>query len=241
MLSSDDALERGPASPMCKGVLVSVGILGGTGALGRGLALRLADSGVPVVIGSRDGDRAASVVAELLGAWPGRSLAVAGAGNEAAAACDVVFLATPWDAALPTARSLAGELGEKVVVCVANALVKQGREMHALIPARGSIAAAVQAVVPRAKVAAACQHLPASTLANLDAALDVDVLVCADDAVATAVTSELLSKVAGLRPLDAGSLASAGAIEAFTAVLVTLNMRYKAHASLRLSGIDTSP
>lgn len=217
---------------------MSVGIVGGTGPLGTGLALRLAAAGDDVVVGSRDAARAASVVAESTGAWPSRRLAVRGASNDEAASCDIVVLATPWDAVLPTARALAEPLSGKVVLCVANALVKQGREMHALVPARGSMAASVQAVLPRSLVAAACQHLPASTLADLDAPLDADVLVCADDPAATAATAELVGRIDGLRPLDAGSLASAGAVEAFTAVLVTLNIRYKAHATLRLSGID---
>lgn len=223
---------------MCKGVGVDVGILGGTGPLGRGLATRLAAAGTAVVIGSRHEARAQSVAAELTGAWPGRSLDVRGAGNDAAAAGELVILATPWDAALPTATGLAEALAGKVVVCVANALVKQGREMHALVPPRGSVAGAVQAALPDSAVAAACQHLPASTLADLDAPLEADVLVCADRPEARAATMDLLARVAGLRPLDAGGLASAAAVEAFTAVLVTLNIRYKAHSTLRLAGLD---
>lgn len=216
---------------------MQVGILGGTGPLGRGLAVRLAAAGTQVVIGSRDAERAASVAAELVAAWPALSSALAGAGNEEAAAGDVVFLATPWDAALPTAKGLSGALAGKVVVCVANALVRQGREMHALVPARGSIAAAVQAELPESSVAAAGQHLPASVLADLDAELEADVLVCADRDDARSTAMNLLATVPGLRPLDAGTLASAGPIEAFTAVLVTLNMRYKAHSTLRLGGL----
>lgn len=217
---------------------MTVGILGGTGPLGTALALRLAAGGDRVVLGSRDAARAASVADEATSAWPARSLDLHGVGNEDAAACDTVILATPWDAALPTVRALADPLAGKVVVCVANALVKQGREMHAVMPARGSVAASVQAVLPRSLVAAACQHLPAATLADLEAPLDADVLVCADDPVATEATCKLVGSIDGLRPLDAGSLASAGPIEAFTAVLITLNIRYKAHATLRLSGID---
>ena len=214
-----------------------VGILGGTGPLGRGLALRLADSGSSVVVGSRDAERAQQVVKELLEAWPRRPLDIRGADNQAAAACDVVVLATVWDAVVPTARQLADQLQGRVVVCVANALHKVGREMQALVPARGSLAATVQAAVPGARVAAAGHHLPAATLADLEAELSDDVLVCADDPGARQLTMELFDAIAGLRALDAGSLAAAGALEAFTAVLVTVNMRYKAHATLRLGGV----
>jgi len=216
---------------------MTVGILGGTGPLGGGLALRLAAAGERVVIGSRDADRAKSVTAELLEPWAARTLDVRGAANLEAATCDVVVMATPWDAAVPTVGALRDEIGDKVVVSVANALVKQGRELHALVPPRGSIAAAVQAALPDAKVAAACQHLPASSLAALDDALEADVLVCSDHVDAAETTAALVGRIDGLRPVLAGSLASAAAIEAFTAVLVTVNIRYKAHTTLRLGGL----
>lgn len=216
-----------------------VGIVGGTGPLGRGLAARLAAAGETVTIGSRQALRAEEVVSTLVGAWPGRDLSIIGAGNEDAAASELVVMATPWDSAVDTVEHLAGALAGKVVVSVGNALVRQGRSFSALAPARGSVAAALQAAVPGAKVAAACHHLPASTLADLDAALEADVLVCSDHAEATEATSALLRRIEGLRPLDAGTLASAGAIEAFTAVLVTLNVRYRAHSTLRVGGLES--
>ncbi|HUY23614.1 MAG TPA: NADPH-dependent F420 reductase [Acidimicrobiales bacterium] len=215
-----------------------VGILGGTGPLGRGLGLRLAAAGASVTIGSRDAERAATVVGELHDRWADRDLALDGAGNDAAAAGEVVVVATPWDAAAPTIRPLAGQLAGKVVVSVANALVKQGRELHPLIPPRGSIAAAVQAGLPGSLVVAAGHHLPASELEDLDRSLGADVLVCSDHAEATEAAMALMRSIEGLRPLDAGSLAAASAIESFTAVLVNLNVRYRAHSSLRLAGLD---
>lgn len=226
------------AVPLCKGGAVRVGILGGTGPLGRGLAVRLAAAGADVLIGSRDADRAGSVVADVLAAWPERSLSLRGAGNEEVAGAEIVVLATPWDAAVPTARPLAGALEGKVVVSVANALVRQGREMQALVLARGSVAAAVQAVLPASAVTAAGHHLPAARLADLDDPLEADVLVCGDGEAAREATAGLFGSIAGLRALQAGSLASAGAVEAFTAVLITMNMRYKAHSTLRIAGID---
>jgi len=223
---------------LCQCVPVHVGILGGTGPLGRGLGLRLAATGESVVIGSRDAARADSVVAELLARWPDRALPVEGGDNERAAGCDVVVVATPWDAALPTVRPLAGALAGKLVVSVANALVKQGRELHPIFLSRGSVAASVQAALPRSRVSAAGHHLPAASLEELDASLEADVLVCSDLPDATAETMALLGSVPGLRPLDAGSLAAAAPLEAFTAVLVNLNIRYKAHSTVRLSGLD---
>jgi len=216
---------------------MNVGIVGGTGPLGRGLGLRLALSGASVTIGSRDAERASQVVAALHDRWP-RDLAIDGAANEEAAARDLVVVATPWDALVPTVRPLAGRLDGKVVVSVANALVKQGREMHALVPPRGSMAAALQAELPGAFVAAAGHHLPASDLEDLDRTLHADVLVCSDHAAATVSTLALIATIEGLRPLEAGSLAQAAAVEAFTAVLVTINIRYKAHSSLGLTGLE---
>ncbi len=217
-----------------------IGILGGTGPLGRGLALRLADAGHQVVVGSRDAGRAAAVVDELLGVWPTRQLQISGQANEETAEAEVVVMATPWEGADATVSALAPRLAGKVVVSVANALIKVGREMHPLVPPRGSVAAAVQAAAPGALVAAAGHHLPASGLAALDRTLQADVLVCSDHPEATATTMELFAGVAGLRPLDAGSLASAAAVEAFTAVLITINMRYRAHSTLRLGGLPAA-
>ncbi|MGA2036806.1 MAG: NADPH-dependent F420 reductase [Acidimicrobiales bacterium] len=215
-----------------------VGILGGTGPLGRGLALRLADAGVSISLGSRDPARADALAAELVGRWPGRELAIVGVANSTAAQAEIVVAATPWEAAVPTASELAESLRGKVVVSVANVIVKRGREMFALAPPRGSVAAALQAALPDAAVVAACHHLPAGPLGDLDAPLDADVLVCSDHPEATETTMAMLGVVEGLRPLDAGSLAAAGAIEAFTAVLAGLNMRYRARSTLRLAGLD---
>jgi hypothetical protein len=120
---------------------------------------------------------------------------------------------------------------------MANALVKEGREMLALIPPRGSVAAAIQAAVPQSQVAAAFHHLPAAEMEDLESGLEADVLVCSDHPEATAATVALVERLRGLRPLDAGSLSQASAIEAFTAVCVTLNIRHKAHSTLRISGI----
>ena len=214
-----------------------VGILGGTGPAGRGVAVRLAEAGIRVTIGSRDAERAAGVVADVVARWPGADLDVHGADNEAAAAAELVVVATPWDSAVATVRSLREPLAGKVVVSMVNALVKEGREMLALIPPRGSMAAAIQAALPESLVAAALHHLPASEMEDLESGLEADVLVCADRPEATAATVELVSKMRGLRPLDAGSLNQAAAIEAFTAVCITLNIRYKAHSTLRIVGI----
>lgn len=162
---------------------------------------------------------------------------MAGADNAGACTADLVVVATPWDSAVSTVRPLAGALAGKVVVSMAIALVKEGREMLALVPPRGSMAAAVQAALPGALVSASFHHLPASEMQDLDSGLEADVLVCSDHAEATESTLALIQQVDGLRPLDAGSLSQAAAIEAFTAVCITLNIRHRARSTLKLAGI----
>lgn len=191
-----------------------------------------------VAIGSRDAERAAGVVAEMTSTWGARVRGtLTGVANEEAAAAQIAVLATPWDSAVATVGALAGPLEAKVLVSMANALVREGREMLALVPPRGSVAAAIKAAVPGAKVAAAFHHLPAKEMGDLDSGLTADVLVCSDDPEATAETMSLVERIEGLRPLDAGSLNQAAAIEAFTAVCVTLNIRHRAHSTLKLAGI----
>lgn len=201
------------------------------------MAVRLAEAGVRVTLGSRDAERAVGVAAEVVAKWSDLSLGIGGADNEGAAGADVVVVATPWDSVVPTVKPLRENLGGKVVISMANALVKEGREMLALVPPRGSMAAAVQAALPDSLVAAAFHHLPASEMENLRSGLEADVLVCSDHAEATAATMELVELMRGLRALDAGSLNQAAAIEAFTAVCITLNIRHKAHSTVRMAGI----
>ncbi|HEY7917397.1 MAG TPA: NADPH-dependent F420 reductase [Acidimicrobiales bacterium] len=213
-----------------------IGILGGTGPAGRGLAVRLARAGRQVVIGSRDPERAADVAGRLVEAWPAHPLSVAGMSNESTAACDLVVVATPWDSAVPTVKPLAAGLEGKVVVSMANALVREGREFVALLPARGSVAASIQAALPRSLVSASFHHLPASEMEKLDAPIVADVMVCSDHPEATTATLALVDAIEGLRGVDAGSLAQAAPVEAFTAVLISVNIRHKVHAALQLSG-----
>ena len=169
--------------------------------------------------------------------WTDRGIELTGGSNAEAGAAELVVMATPWESATATAVSLVEALSDKVVVSMANALVKQGSEVHPLIPPRGSIAGALQAALPRSPVVAAFHHLPARRLADLDADLQADVLVCSDHPDAMKTVSRLIDDIDGLRPLDVGSLAQATAIEAFTAVCVNLNMRYRVHSTVTMSGI----
>ncbi|HVB06214.1 MAG TPA: NADPH-dependent F420 reductase [Acidimicrobiales bacterium] len=216
---------------------MQAGIIGGTGPAGRALAVRLGANGVSVLLGSRDRARGEEVAAEVIAEAGTFGLDIVGVDNATAAGAEVVVLATPWDGAVSTARDHAETLSGKVVVSMVNALARVGNEFQALVPARGSIAASVQAVLPGSRVTAAFQHLPARELGDLAHALDCDVLVCADDREAGEVTGRLVEAVPGLRAVQAGSLASANAVEALTAVLLNVNIRYKTHVAVKLPGL----
>ncbi len=174
----------------------------------------------------------------LVQRWPSRSLPIQAGDNELAAGAEVVVIATPWDAAPTTAKAVAGHLEGKVVISMANALAKVANEFQPLVPPRGSVAASVQAAVPRSLVSAAFHHLPAKELGDLENPVESDVLICSDHQRATETTIEIASKIPDLRPLDAGQLSNAAPIEAFAAVLLQLNVRYRTRAAVRFTGID---
>jgi NADPH-dependent F420 reductase len=217
---------------------MQIGILGGTGPAGRNLAARLADVGFETVIGSRSKYRAMEIRDQLCETWKGRELSIGAEDNAGAAAADVIVIATPWDGAAETALGVARQLRGKVVISMANALARVAGEFQPLVPPRGSVAASIQAAVPACKVAAAMHHLPAKELGALDHPIDSDVLICSDHPEATKVTADICRKIPGVRPLDAGELSNAAPIEAFTAVLLQLNVRYKTRVAVKLTGID---
>ncbi len=151
-----------------------------------------------------------------------------------------MVIATPWDSAATTAQEHADALAGKVVISMANALVRVGHEFQPLVPPRGSVAAHVQAAIPRSRVVAAFHHLPATELGQIGEPIDSDVLICGDDPEAVAVVSDIVAGIPGCRPLDAGELSNATAIEAFTAVLLQLNVRYRTRVAPKLTGIRST-
>jgi len=214
-----------------------IGILGGTGPAGTALGARLASVGYEVVLGSRCRYRAMEARDVILARWPDRELAIDAGSNDDATEADLVVIATPWDSAATTAHEHAPSLEGKVVISMANALVRVGSEFQPLVPPRGSVAAHVQAAVPHCRVVAAFHHLPATELGHLDQPIESDVLICSDEPNAIKVVSEIVSAIPGCRPLDAGELSNATAIEAFTAVLLQLNIRYRTRVAPKLTGI----
>lgn len=218
-----------------------IGVIGGSGPAGSALAARLASVGYEAVIGSRSKYRAMESRDAFVEKWPELDELLGYGDNAAAADCDMVVIATPWDSAATMAQSHHTYLRDKIVVSMANALVRVGKEFQPLVPPRGSVAAHVQAAVPDSRVVAAFHHLPATELGQLGDPIESDVLICGDDHVSVTTVSEVVGRIPGCRPLDAGELSNATAIEAFTAVLLQLNVRYKTRVAPKLTGIKGDP
>ncbi len=215
--------------------MATVGILGGTGPAGRGVALRLASAGYEVAIGSRDAERAYEIASRLEPRGTGN---VHGVSNLDAAKCEIVIIATPWESTLETLQPLAGELADKILVSMVNAMQKEGREMRPIFPAAGSCAQEIAALLPNARVVTAFNHLPAGQMEDLDSGLDADVILCGADNESMAEVAEMVSAMPGLHAIEAGSLALAGTIEAFTSVCISVNIRNKAHSYVKLEGLS---
>jgi 8-hydroxy-5-deazaflavin:NADPH oxidoreductase len=194
--------------------------------------------GFEVVVGSRSKYKAMEVRDKLLDKWSNLTLDISAADNDGAADCDLVVIATPWDAASSTATAVSKQLEGKVVISMANALAKVGHEFQPLVPPRGSVAANVQAAIPKSLVAAAFHHVPAKELGDLNEPVVSDVLICSDHPAATNTTVDIVRRIPDMRPLDAGELSNAAPIEAFAAVLLQLNVRYKTRAAVKFTGID---
>lgn len=203
-----------------------VAVVGGTGPFGKALAVRLREAEVEVVVGSRDAERAAATAAEL---------GVAGATNaDAVMGADLVVLAVNAEAAIDTARTLRKSIGTTPVLSVASDL-RFTRDGVVLANDRVSLAERIQKELD-GPVAAGLHSLAASNLAA--APPEEDALVCGNDPKTKALVLELASRVVSGRALDAGSLASARALENLTALIINLNKRYRAHAGIRVTGIS---
>ena len=196
---------------------MTIGILGGTGGFGRGLAERLRQLGEDVVVGSRSP----------------RNGIVSNA--EAAARGDIVFLSVPPDGVEPTARQLADELAGKILVSVASPVVfRDGRP--ALDAGERSLAEVAAEAAPKARVVAGFHTVAANALARPDP-IDEDVLICGDDPDAKAVVAELAERCVQGRAIDAGRLEAARWLETLTALVLTINRNYRSETGVRITGL----
>jgi 8-hydroxy-5-deazaflavin:NADPH oxidoreductase len=217
----------------------AIGIVGGTGPEGRGLAARFAAAGEHVVIGSRDADRgreaAAKVVAVVGGDGASR---IEGATNaEAAGRGGLVVLAVPYEGQTAMLGELAPSLAGKIVVNVIAPLAFVDGRARPAPPSAGSAAEEAAALVPSARWVSGFHTLPARDLLRVGEPMATDALICGDDEDARNTVMELAAKIPGLRPVNAGRLESARCLEAATALLININRIYRAHGSIRIAGI----
>jgi hypothetical protein len=232
-----------PTAPPVDVSTLTVGVLGGTGPQGRGLAVRLAATGQRVLLGSRDAGRAVEVAEET--ATRARTIAggaevsVGGGDNaEIAAASDVVIVAVPFAGHAATLAPLAAALAGKIVVdCVVPmGFDKQGA--YVLDVPHGSVTAEAVALLPECRVVGAFHHVSAVLLEDLSQpSLDTDVMVVGDDREATDVVQALAGRLPGMRGIYAGRLRNARQVEALTVNLVSVNRRYKVHAGIRITDV----
>jgi 8-hydroxy-5-deazaflavin:NADPH oxidoreductase len=215
-------------------------IIGGTGALGWGLAMRWARAGQPVVIGSRDASRAAEAADRVRAVAPDAE--VEGLENaDAAARGPVVFLTVPFRAQSENLTNLqrALEPGQLLVDCtVPLAAAVSGKATRSLGVWQGSAAQQAQEMAPEGVTVIAALHtVSAPVLGDPDAELGEDVLVCGDRKADKARVAGLVEAIPGLRAVNAGALEMARIVEQLTPLLISVNTRYKTHAGIRLTGL----
>ncbi|MFE9646722.1 NADPH-dependent F420 reductase [Streptomyces sp. NPDC006365] len=209
-----------------------VGVLGGTGPQGKGLAYRLARAGQKVIIGSRAAERAQSAADEL-------GHGVEGADNaECARRSDIVIVAVPWDGHGKTLESLREELSGKLVVDCVNPLGFDKKGAYALKPEEGSAAEQAAALLPGSRVTAAFHHLSAVLLQDPEVEeIDTDVMVLGEDRADVEMVQALAGRIPGMRGIFSGRLRNAHQVESLVANLISVNRRYKAHAGLRVTDV----
>jgi 8-hydroxy-5-deazaflavin:NADPH oxidoreductase len=217
-----------------------VAIIGASGALGFGLALRWGRAGIPVTIGSRQADRAAEAVARAQEAVPGATFA-AFENEEAARQAEIVVLTVPFRSQSETLTNLKGSLtpGQILVdATVPLAAAVSGKATRTLGVWQGSAAQQAQEMVPDGVTVVSALHtVSARTLSDLEHPLDEDVLVCADGRPEAQRVMALIDAIDGLRSVDCGKLEMARIAESLTALLISINVRNKTHAGIKITGL----
>jgi 8-hydroxy-5-deazaflavin:NADPH oxidoreductase len=221
-----------------------VAIVGATGALGFGLAVRLAAAGVPVAIGSRSAERADEALGRARGVVPDGDF-TAGINDEVVRDVDVVFLCVPFRNQSENLTNLREALHEGQILVDATvplAAAVGGRATRTLGVWQGSAAQQAAEMVPDGvRVVAALHTVNAPALRDLSAALDEDVLVCGDRRADKARAAALIELIPGLRCVDGGRLEMARIAEPLTALLIGINARYKTHAGIRITALGERP
>jgi NADPH-dependent F420 reductase len=217
---------------------LTLAFLGGTGDQGRGLARRFAIAGNPVILGSRQAERAEHAAGELAATVPDPALVTGSDNQAAAAAADVVVIAVPWEGHETLVSAVAPALTGKVVIDCVNPMGFDDKGAFALHVAEGSAAQQAAQLLPESVVVAAFHHISAMLLLDADVdSIDTDVLVLGDNREATDLVQALVDRIKGMRCIYGGRLRIGWQVEALTANLVSINRRYKAHAGLRVTDV----
>jgi hypothetical protein len=212
----------------------SIGVIGGTGPEGKGLAARFARAGLEVIIGSRSAERGAEAAAHVREIAGG---SVRGGTNADAAAADVIVVTLPYSGQAETLEALRDAIGDKVVVSTVVPMQFAAGKVTMLQLEDGSAAEETQRILPRARVVGAFQNLAARKLFAVDQALEGDVIVCSDDKDALRQVIWLAEQIPGLRGVNGGPLASSRYVEGITTLLVHINRNYKAETGVRIVGV----
>jgi NADPH-dependent F420 reductase len=213
-----------------------IGVLGGTGEQGRGLAKRLARAGHSVVLGSRDAARAAAAADSVQPSR--RRLRISGATNEdAAKAADIVIVSVPYDGHRDLLATVAQTLAGKIVVDCVNPMAFGPGGARMIDVPEGSAAQEAAAVLPGSTIVSAFHDVSAKKLLGPATSVPTDVLVCGDDADANALVCLLAGQIPGMRGIEVGPLRLSGVLESLTLVLIGVNKRYKTRSGVRITGV----
>lgn len=219
------------------GKFPTIAVIGGTGAEGSAIALRLGHAGYRVIIGTREPEKGARVTAELNKLLDDGALEFAN-NTQAAASADIVILTVPYAAQEATVLDMRAALHGKILIDATAPLVPP-KVGNVQLPPGGSAVARIQGMLgDKVRVVSAFQNVAAHKLRELEADVQCDVLVCGNDAEARSVTQELIKRI-GLRALDAGPICNSAAAEALTSLLIFFNRKYKVSgAGIRITGLE---
>ena len=212
----------------------SIGLIGGTGPEGKGLAARFARAGLEVIIGSRSAERGEEAAADVRQIAGG---SVRGGTNTEAADADVIVVTLPYAGQAETLEALREQIGDKIVVSTVVPMQFAAGKVTMLQLEDGSAAEETQRILPRARVVGAFQNLAARKLFDVEQALDGDVIVCGDDKEALRQVIWLAEQIPGLRGVNGGPLASSRYVEGITTLLVHINRNYKAETHVKIVGV----
>ena len=215
-----------------------IGVIGGTGPQGRGLALRWAHAGMSVRIGSRDRENARSAAAEIRELVP--SADIEGDANEAVAQWgEVVAIVVPWAGHRSTVEALREALRGKIVIDCVNPLGFDEKGAYALPVEEGSATQQAAALLPESRVVGAFHNVSAVLLSDLSSEVACDVLVLGEARADARIAQELADLIPGARGLYGGRLRNSAQVEALTANLISVNRRYKVHSGVRIAGLPS--